>query len=164
MELRCFPALQHPPSKGAAWSSCSARRCHQTCGLQQSPARSCGCCIPLPRARASSIPVEAAGSCHLPSFLPSAHPAAAFGSFWGVLGRTLWLLRPAGRAGSRCQPFVCFPAVGYAELKLLLIPAASPGVCLRPVPEADSLPWRAGWGSCSCFSSRCQVWKEFVAC
>lgn len=53
---------------------------------------------------------------------------------------------------------------GYAELKLLLIRAASLYVCLRPVPKACSLPSRVGRGSRSCFSSRCQVWKEFVAC
>lgn len=162
MELRCFPALQHPPSEGAAWSSCSARRCHQSCGAAAEP-----CPLLHPPAPCTCIQHPCRSSWELsPPLLPPFCPSSC--SVWvilGCVGRT-----PSVSCALRAERvpaaslLFAFLLSGYAELKLLLIPAASPGVCLRPVPEAESLPWRAGWGSCSCFSSRCQVWKEFVAC
>lgn len=104
------------PPAGAAWSSCSARRCHQTYGLQQSPARFCECCIlPAPRT-CIEHPCGSPWVLSPPLFPP---PCPSSCSVWVIFGHfgvcwadPFWLPRPAGRAGSRCQPFVCFPAVG----------------------------------------------------
>lgn len=95
--------------------------------------------------------------------LPRGGSPFVLGSGWlPVPGRAVG--RAMGRAGSRCSAICSLAAIRLRGAEAASRPRSFPHVCLRPAPEACSLPPRLGWGSCSCFASRCQVWKEFVAC
>lgn len=144
---------------------------------------SCQLCIVPPRcANTQSIFAETTKQHRLLSFLLFSFLLLFLGiteglDAWGLsppfCGAAAWqcwaetFLAPTSRGQSRLllvSHLFAFLPSGYAELELLLLGAASLHVCLRPVPKACFLPSRVGRGSRSCFSSPCQVWKEFLAC